>query len=144
MSCNYNSFKKQERQNKFINNVIHTDNQECCNKTTCDGLIDDLNNLVFECDDLYGHNNFQSVKGAVSSANTKCGQLRTRLKEVRAIQFGKGLNNLKHQTKPKPKTKTKAKAKAKTKAKAKAKAKSKSKAKAKAKTKKRLKKVKLV
>jgi hypothetical protein len=60
MSCNYNSFKKQERQNKFINNVIHTDNQECCNKTTCDGLIDDLNKYKLKIN-LFFNNSFRKI-----------------------------------------------------------------------------------
>ena len=72
MSNCYNSYRKPE----LLKTAKYLLEQECCDETGCSELANDLQDLQFKCNDIFGKINESNVDAKGNIADSVCSQLK--------------------------------------------------------------------
>jgi len=100
MSVCYNSYRKPE----LLETAEFLLNQKCCDEIGCSELANDLQDLQFKCNDIFGKINEYNVDAKGNIADSVCSRLRD--KKILISNKFRGGKNTRVQTK-KRKRKTK-------------------------------------
>jgi len=100
MSACYNSYRKPE----LLETAKFLLNQKCCDEVGCSELVNDLQDLQFKCNDIFGKINESYVDAKGNIADSVCSQLRDK-KILISNKFRGGKNTQTPTKKRKRKTK---------------------------------------
>lgn len=102
MSVCYTSYRKQE----LLETARFLLNQKCCDEIECSELANDLQDLQFKCNDVFGKINESNVDAKGNIPDSVCSMLRDK-KIVISSRFRGGKKKRKQTQKKKRKRKTK-------------------------------------